>query len=85
MESRHRDDHVCIRTATLRQAIDAMRDLLRLPDNRAAQSKARIYAGILEDHLPESLEKALKELGMTMGEVREESIKWAERTHQKDS
>ena len=74
------DEYIHIKTATLRQAIDAIRDLLRLPDNPAAQAKARIHASILEDYLPEALEKAVKELGMTMEEVREESIKWAERT-----
>lgn len=43
----------------LRQAIGAFKELLRLPVNRATQTKARIAVENLEAHLPEVIEAAI--------------------------
>jgi len=52
------DSKIEIDELTLRKAINDIRNLIKNPNNGAAQAMARISANTLEAYLPEKIEEA---------------------------
>jgi hypothetical protein len=50
-------DKISMNASVIRRTIHVMDDILRLPDNKAAQTKVRLMKAELNDYLPETLEE----------------------------